>query len=179
MNGQSTLVVLVEDHPGVLAKVATLFRRRSFNIASLNVGHSEEVGVSRMTIVVEGTGGHIKQCEKHLYKLVEVLKVVDVTDADRVDKELALVKVAATGGDRSAVIGLGQAFDAQVVDVSNDAVVFELSASPHTIQRFLSLASDFGILELSRTGLISMVRGSIRDTRLSDLNAKSNHFDKE
>ena len=175
MNGQSTLVVLVEDHPGVLTKVATLFRRRSFNIASLNVGHSEEPGISRMTIVIEGTGGHIKQCEKLLYKLVEVLKVVDITHADRVDKELALVKVAASGADRSSVVGLAQAFDGEVVDVSKDAVVVELTASPHTIERFLSLAGDFGILELSRTGLISMVRGDVRAARIPVRSAGSNH----
>ena len=153
MNGHSTLVVLVEDHPGVLTKVATLFRRRSFNIASLNVGHSEEPGVSRMTIVIEGTDGHIKQCEKQLYKLVEVLKVVDVTDAERVDKELAL----------------------EVVDVSNDSVIVELTASPHTIERFLSLADDFGILELSRTGLITMVRQDVRGAKTTARSAGSNH----
>ena len=175
MNGHSTLVVLVEDHPGVLTKVATLFRRRSFNIASLNVGHSEEPGVSRMTIVIEGTSGHIKQCEKQLYKLVEVLKVVDVTDAERVDKELALVKVAASGADRSSVVGLAQAFDGEVVDVSNDSVIVELTASPHTIERFLSLADDFGILELSRTGLITMVRQDVRGAKTTARSAGSNH----
>ena len=175
MNDHSTLVVLVEDHPGVLTKVATLFRRRGFNIASLNVGHSEEAGISRMTIVIEGTGGHIKQCEKHLYKLIEVLKVVDVTDAERVDKELALVKVAASGADRSGVVGLAQAFDGEVVDVSREAVVVELTASPHTIERFLSLAGDFGILELSRTGLVTMVRGDARGTKIPARSAGSNH----
>ena len=165
MNGVSTLVALVEDHPGVLTKVATLFRRRGFNIASLNVGHSEQPGISRMTIVIEGTGTHVKQCEKHLYKLVEVVKVLDVTNADRVDKELALVKVATSGSDRSLIVGLAQAFDGEVVDVSNDALIIELAASPYTIERFLSLAGDFGIVELTRTGLITMTRGNVRGAR--------------
>ena len=164
--GLSTLVALVEDHPGVLTKVATLFRRRGFNIASLNVGHSEQPGISRMTIVIEGTGAHIKQCEKHLYKLVEVVKVVDLTNADRVDKELALVKVAARGAERSSVVALAQAFDGEVVDVSRDAVIIELTASPYTIERFLSLAGDFGIIELTRTGLIAMARGDVRRARV-------------
>ncbi len=175
MNGQSTLVALVADSPGVLTKVATLFRRRGFNIASLNVGHSEEPGVSRMTIVIEGTGAEIKHCEKQLYKLVEVLKVLDLTEVDRVDKELALIKVAARGADRAEVVGLAQAFDGEVVDVSKDAVVVQLTASPYTIERFLRLAGDFGVLELSRTGVVTMVRGTLDKSNVPARRPSSNH----
>ena len=133
----STLVALVQDNPGVLTKVAMLFRRRGFNIASLNVGHSEVPGVSRMTIVIEGRGSHIRQCEKQLYKLVEVLKVSDLTDEPRVDKEVALIRVSARSIERAEVVGIARAFDAEVVDVARDSVIVEITASPYTIDRFL------------------------------------------
>jgi acetolactate synthase-1/3 small subunit len=155
----STLVALVQDNPGVLTKVAMLFRRRGFNIASLNVGHSEVPGVSRMTIVIEGRGSHIRQCEKQLYKLVEVLKVSDLTDEPRVDKEVALIRVSARSIERAEVVGIARAFDAEVVDVARDSVIVEITASPYTIDRFLEITSDFGILELTRTGVVSMARG--------------------
>lgn len=175
METHSTLVVLVEDHPGVLTKVAMLFRRRGFNIASLTVGHSEEPGISRMTIVIEGTGGHIKQCEKQLYKLVEVLKVLDLTDTERVDKELALVKVRARSDNRAEVVGIAQAFRGQVVDVGKDSLIVELTASPHTINRFLDLVGDFGVLELSRTGVVAMTRGDTGSPQIAVGSSSSNH----
>ena len=173
----STLVALVEDHPGVLTKVATLFRRRGFNIASLTVGHSEEPGISRMTIVVEGSGDRIKQCEKQLYKLVEVVKVFDLTNADRVDKEVALVKIAARGAGRAEVVGIAQAFHGEVVDVARRSVIVELTASPYTIDRFLEVIGEFGVLELSRTGAVSMVRGSKGTSRAPVEHRNSKHRD--
>ncbi len=155
----STLVALVQDHPGVLTKVAMLFRRRGYNITSLNVGHSEVPGISRMTIVVEGRGPHIKQCEKQLYKLVEVIKVLDLTEETRVDKEVALIRVSARSAERAEVVGIARAFDAEIVDVARDSLIVEITASPYTIDRFLEVAGDFGILELTRTGVVSMSRG--------------------
>src|SRR3990172_500340 len=173
--GESIMVARVEDHPGVLTKVATLFRRRGFNIASLTVGHSEEVGISRMTIVIEGTGDHIKQGEKQLYKLVEGLKVFNLPDEDRVDKELALVKIAAEGADRAEVVGIAQAFKGEVVDVDRHSVIVEITASPYTVNRFLEVVGDFQIVELSRTGVVSMVRGAKGTLRAPAESRRSNH----
>ncbi len=155
----STMVLLVEDHPGVLTKVSMVLRRRGFNIASLSVGHSEQPGVSRMTIVVEGTGPRIKQCEKQLYKLIEVLNVYDLTEYDRVDKELAIVRISGQGGKRAEITSAAQAFDAEVVDLGKDYVTCQITASPYSIERFLEMASDFGIMELTRTGVVTMARG--------------------
>lgn len=156
----STMVLLVEDHPGVLTKVSMVLRRRGFNIASLSVGHSEQPGVSRMTIVVEGIGPRIKQCEKQLYKLIEVLKVYDLTEYDRVDKELAIVRISGQGAKRAEITGAAQAFDAEIVDLGRDYVTCQITASPYTIERFLEMVSDFGIMELTRTGVVTMARGS-------------------
>ena len=111
-----------------------------------------------MTIVIEGRGPHIKQCEKQLYKLVEVLKVLDLTDEPRVDKEVALIRVSARSMERAEVVGIARAFAAEVVDVAQDSVIVEITASPYTIDRFLEITSDFGILELTRTGVVSMAR---------------------
>ncbi len=161
----TTVVALVQDRPGVLAKVTMVLRRRNFNIASLAVGHSETAGVSRMTIVVEGDEALVKQVEKQLYKVIEVLKVHDLSGADAVEKEVALIRVAATGSNRAEIIGIAQVFGGRVDDVGRDNVMIELTASPYSIDRFLRVADDFGILELARTGVVAMARGSLAMAR--------------
>src|ERR687894_1006001 len=118
MKNRHTLSVLVEDHPGVLNRVVSLLRRRSFNIESITVGHSEQPGISRMTIVVVGEDNDVEQAGKQLYKIMEVLKVTDVTDLSVVAHELALVKVAAKPQTRSEILQIAQIFEARVVDAT-------------------------------------------------------------
>ncbi len=157
----NTVMALVQDRPGVLAKVTMVLRRRNFNVASLAVGHSETPGISRMTIVVEGDGAAVKQVEKQLYKVIEVLKVNDLSGIDTVQKEVALIRIAATGANRAEIISLARVFGGRVDDVGRDHLMIELTASPYSIDRFLQIAKDFGILELARTGVVAMARGSI------------------
>src|ERR687894_2824142 len=124
-----TLVVLVEDHPGVLNRVVSLLRRRNFNIDSITVGHSEQPGISRMTIVVPGEDDAIEQAGKQLYKLMEVLKVTDVTDQNVVSHELALIKVATKPHQRTEVFQIAQIYEAKVVDASPTSLVVEVVGS--------------------------------------------------
>ena len=155
----TTVVAYVQDRPGVLAKVSMVLRRRNFNIASLVVGHSERPGISRMTIVVEGDAANVKQVEKQLYKVIEVLKVFDLAAGSAVLKEVALIRIAANSSNRAEIIGLAQVFGGRVDDVGRDYVMIELTASPYSIDRFLRVADDFGVKELARTGAVAMSRG--------------------
>src|SRR6266498_4639112 len=127
MKNPHTLVVLVEDHPGVLNRVVSLLRRRSFNIDSITVGHSEQPGVSRMTLVVNGEEEEIEQAGKQLYKLMEVLKVTDLTGLNCVAHEMALVKVAAKPAQRAEILLVAQIYDARVVDASPNTLLLEVS----------------------------------------------------
>ncbi len=155
-----TFVVYVEDKPGVLNRVASLFRRRVFNIESLTVGHTEAPGVSRMTIVVgtDPIGG--RRLEANLYKLVNVLRVHDVTDGPVIFRELAMVKVRATAETRTHVMQLADAFRARLVDVAPDAVVIETTGTEDKIDGLLEVLRPYGILEIVRTGRVAMVRGA-------------------
>jgi acetolactate synthase-1/3 small subunit len=161
MKQAHTLVVQVEDHPGVLNRVVSLLRRRSFNINSITVGHSEQPGVSRMTIVVEGEDEEVEQVGKQLYKLMEVLKVTDVTDLQCVAHELALIKVAAKAQHRSEILQIAQIFEARVVDASPSSLLLEATGPEDRIDSLLTMLRGFGIRELVRTGAIAMVRGSV------------------
>jgi len=154
-----TLVALMEDKPGVLNRISGLFRRRNFNIESLTVGHSETPGISRMTIVSEGDGT-IEQVEKQLYKLINVTKVTDVTDEPTVIRELALIKVTASGAARSEITGLVDIFRAKVVDVASDSLTVEITGTEDKVDSLLGLLRPFGIREMVRTGRVAMVRGS-------------------
>ncbi|MEC9309804.1 MAG: acetolactate synthase small subunit [Chloroflexota bacterium] len=154
-----TIISLVEDKPGVLARVASLFRRRGFNIASLAVGHSEQVGLSRMTFVVAGDEYTVDQATKQLDKLVDVVKVADITEADMVARELALIKVATTRQTRSQIIEIVQLFRAKIVDVGSQSVVVETTGEEAKIDALIELLEPFGITELMRTGRVAMVRG--------------------
>ena len=154
-----TVVALVEDRPGVLNRVASLFRRRGFNIDSLAVGTTEEAGISRMTIVVDGADGIVEQVERQLYKLIDVVKVADVTKAEVVSRELALVKVSCTPEQRHEVRDRVGLFRAHVVDVSPAHVIVEIAAEQDTMTAFIENLRPHGILELVRTGRVAMLRG--------------------
>jgi len=155
-----TLVALMEDKPGVLNRVATLFRRRNFNIESLTVGHSETPGISRMTIVIEGDEPTIEQVVKQLYKLINVTKVTDVTHEPTVIRELALVKTHAPSRSRSEILQLVDIFRAQVVDVSPDSLTIEITGDEDKVNSLMALLRPYGIKEMARTGRVAMLRGS-------------------
>jgi acetolactate synthase-1/3 small subunit len=154
-----TLVALVEDKPGVLNRIASLFRRRGFNIESITVGGTEEAKVSRMTIVVDGATTAVEQVRKQLEKVIEVIKVADITQDQMVARELALVKVKATAQTRSEIIQLVDIFRGNIVDVSSDSVVIEITGDEDKIMSLLDLLKGFGVKEIARTGRLAMVRG--------------------
>ena len=158
-NNYHTIISLVQDKPGVLARVASLFRRRGFNIASLAVGHSEEPGLSRMTFVVDGDQYTVDQATKQLDKLVDVVKVSDISEADVVARELALIKVSITDQTRSQIIEIVQLFRAKIVDVGTMSLVVETTGEEAKIDALIELLQPFNITELMRTGRVAMVRG--------------------
>jgi acetolactate synthase I/III small subunit len=159
MKRPHTLVVQVEDHPGVLNRVVSLLRRRSFNINTITVGESEQPGVSRMTLVVVGNDDEVEQAGKQLYKLMEVLKVTDVTDLQVIAHEMAMVKVAAKSQTRAEILLIGQIYNARVIDASPTSMMFEMTGPQDQVDSFLAMVRPFGIRELVRTGPIAMVRG--------------------
>lgn len=154
-----TLIALMEDKPGVLSRVSSLFRRRNFNIESLTVGHSETRGISRMTVVVNGDDASVEQVSKQLYKLIHVTKVVDVTEEPAVLRELALIKVHATANTRGEIMQLVDIFRAKAVDVAADSLTVEITGQEDKIDTLTSLLRPFGIKEMARTGRLAMVRG--------------------
>ncbi|MFN2272787.1 MAG: acetolactate synthase small subunit [Anaerolineae bacterium] len=155
-----TLIALVEDKPGVLNRTASLFRRRAFNIESLTVGHTEQPGVSRMTIVVDSAKTDADKVVQNLYKLVNVIKVEDITESPMVVRDLALIKVKANGGgSRSEVMQIVDTFRARVVDVSPKALMIEATGSEDKIDGLIEVLRPYGIIELVRTGRVAMVRG--------------------
>ena len=154
-----TLVALVEDKPGVLNRVASLFRRRAFNIQSLAVGHSEQPGLSRMTVVVNGDSAKVEQVRKQLDKLINVIRVTDITEGDIVARELALIKVNATASTRSEIIQIVDIFRANIVDVASDSLTVEVTGDEDKVKSLLELLRSFGIKEVTRTGRIALTRG--------------------
>jgi acetolactate synthase-1/3 small subunit len=152
-------VAKVEDQPGVLNRVASLFRRHNFNIESLTVGRAEQPGVSRMTVVVETTEAGARIVEANLYKLVNVLEVEDLTRKPSMVRELGLVKVAVTPDSRGQILQLVDVFRARVVDVDEASVVIEVTGTPEKIGKFELVMRPYGILELVRTGVVAMARG--------------------
>ena len=155
-----TLAVYVEDKPGVLNRVASLFRRRAFNIDSLTVGHTEQPGVSRMTIVCDVDEASIRRVEANVYKLVNVLRVDDLTTRPAVERELAMIKVSATPENRAQVLQLADVFRARVVDVSAESLIVETTGTGEKIDRLLDVLRPYGVLEMVRTGLVAMSRGA-------------------
>jgi acetolactate synthase-1/3 small subunit len=163
-----TLVVLVADRPGVLNRVASLFRRRGFNIDSIAVGHAEQPNLSRMTIVVDGAEGMVEQVRKQLGKLVDVVRILDITDEPVVARELALVKVKATQANRSEIIQIVDIFRANIVDVAVDSLTVEVTGDKDKVDSLLNLLRSFGLRELSRTGSIALTRGTPLATTLEE-----------
>ena len=162
-NTKHTLVALVEDKPGVLNRVASLFRRRGFNIQSLAVGSSEQVGLSRMTIVVADDVGTVEQVRKQLDKLINVVKVSDITDEEMVSRELALIKVKANAETRSEIMQIVDIFRANIVDVALNSVTVEVTGDENKVESLIKLLRGFGIKEISRTGRIALTRGATRE----------------
>ena len=154
-----TLVTLVEDKPGVLNRVASLFRRRGFNIESITVGHSEVPHLSRMTVVVDGATTQVEQVRKQLDKVIDVVKVYEVSGDDMIARELALIKVQATSANRSEIIQIVDIFQASIVDVARDSLTVMVTGDEDKINSLLDLLRTFGIKEIARTGRIAMTRG--------------------
>ena len=155
-----TLVALVQDKPGVLNRVASMFRRRGYNIASLAVGHSEIPSLSRMTFVVEGDDSIVEQATKQLYNLIEVVRVNKLSSTDAVSREMALIKVKSTVQTRSEIIQMVEIFKANIVDVSPDSMIVEVTGDQEKIDSFHNLLEPFGVKEVMRTGRVAMDRGS-------------------
>ena len=155
-----TLSVLVEDKPGVLARIAGLFSRRGFNIESLAVGPTEHPEVSRITLVVDAEDTTVEQLTKQLNKLVEVLKIVELDPDASVNRELVLVKVAATAETRGQILDVVQLFRATVIDVASDAVTVQLTGNVGKIGDLLAILEPFGIRELVQSGMVAVARGS-------------------
>lgn len=154
-----TLSVLVEDKPGVLARVAALFSRRGFNIESLAVRATEQKNMSRMTIVVSAEDTPLEQVTKQLNKLVNVIKIVEQDEDNSVSRELALIKVRADAGNRSQVSEAANLFRAKVIDVSPESLTIEATGTPAKLEALLKVLEPFGVREIVQSGLVSLSRG--------------------
>ena len=154
-----TVAVLVENNPGVLAKVANLFSRRGYNIDSLVVSDTEDKSISRMTIVVEGDEKTVEQVTKQLHKLVDVIKVNDLTHDDIVSRQLLLVRVAADRETRGEIIQLMDIFRARIIDIGRRYLIIEATGDESKIEAILKSLQPFGIQEIVKTGISAMVRG--------------------
>ena len=156
-----TLSILVENRAGVLSRVTGLFSRRGFNIESLAVGTCEEPGMSRITIVCIGDDAQIEQVMKQLNKLIDIIKVSDLTDNERVERELAMIKVNADSGTtRSEIMQIAQIFRAQIIDMGTKTLVLQITGNTEKIDALETLLRQYGVKELVRTGKIGMLRGS-------------------
>lgn len=164
---QHTLIALVENKPGVLNRVASLFRRRNFNIESLNVGRTEKPEISRMTIVVDSEINKASQVEAHLYKLVNIIDVQDLTNQPAVSRDLALIKVQANQDKRAEVANLASIFRGRIVDVAEETVIVEVTGTEDKIESLVELLRPLGIVEMVRTGKVAMMRGNSSGVRYS------------
>jgi acetolactate synthase-1/3 small subunit len=153
------LVALVEDKPGVLNRVASMFRRRNFNIESLTVGHTDQSGISRMTIVIDSTQTNAERVIANLYKLVNVIRIDDLANVPAVIRDLAIIKVAAGADQRGQVMQLVDVFRARVVDVATDSLIIEATGTEEKIDGLVDVLRSFGIIEMVRTGTVAMARG--------------------
>ena len=155
-----TLIAVVLDKPGVLNRVASLMRARNFNIDSLAVSHTDQPDVSRMTITLHGDDVAVEQAAKQLYRLIDVLKVQDVTSEPTIDHELALVKIRATDSNRAEILKIVELSKGRVVDLAAESVIVEVSGPESEVEAFVALVRTYGIKELVRTGAVVMARGS-------------------
>ena len=155
-----TLIAIVLDKPGVLNRVSSLMRARNFNIDSLAVSHTDQPDVSRMTISLHGDDVAVEQAAKQLYRLIDVLKVQDVTSEPTVDHELALVKIRATEANRAEVLQLVELSKGRVIDLAAESVIVEVTGREEEVDAFVALVRTYGIKELVRTGAVVMSKGS-------------------
>ena len=155
-----TISVLVNNQPGVLQRVSGLFGRRGFNIESITVGASEEPGLSRMVIVTTGDEKVLEQVQKQLYKLIDVIKVVDLSSFPMVSRELALIKVNAEPSARPELFAVVDTFRASVVDISPTTVILQVAGDTQKIDAMIELMKPYGILQIARTGVTAMTRGA-------------------
>jgi len=160
MNRKYTIAILVNDQPGVLQRVSGLFGRRGFNIESITVGASEEPGLSRMVIVTAGDDQTLEQIQKQLYKLIDVIKVIDVSGNPMVGRELGLIKISAEPSMRPEVLGIVETFRAAVVDIGPSSLIVQVVGDSEKIDAMIELLKPYGIRELSRTGVTAMNRGA-------------------
>ena len=158
---QRTISALVQDRPGVLARIAGLFRRRGFNIASLAVGRSEKTGLSRMTFVVEGPDEVVRHVSAQLDRLIDVVEVHDITEKNIVWRELALIKVTADASARREILELVNIFRVNVIDIGAENLTVEISGGRQKIDSFIELVRKFGIEEVIRTGRVATLRGTL------------------
>ncbi len=159
MNRKHTIAILVNDQPGVLQRVSGLFGRRGFNIESITVGSSEEAGLSRMVIVTTGDDHTLEQVQKQLYKLIDVIKVIDVSGNPMVGRELGLIKIGAEPSARPEILGIVETFRAAVVDIGPTTLIVQVVGDTEKIDAMIELLKPYGIRELSRTGVTAMNRG--------------------
>ncbi len=159
-NHKRTLVAIVEDHPGVMSRIVSLFRRRGFNIDEIAVGPTETPNVSRITLVVDASNVEIDQVIKQFYKLIEVLKVVDLTDEPAIERELVLIKVTATKDTRSEIMQMVSIYSGTIVDVTRNTLIVEATGSVEKMESLIALLRPYGIKELARTGRVAMARGT-------------------
>jgi acetolactate synthase-1/3 small subunit len=157
-----TLVAIVQDKPGVLNRMASLFRRRGFNIESIAVGHSEVANLSRVTIIVNGSNAMVEQVRKQLDKLIDVVRVSDISAEKITTRELALIKVKTNSATRSEIIEIADIFRANIVDVTADSLIIEITGDEEKIDSMLKLLRGFGVREIARTGRIAMISGNVR-----------------
>jgi len=155
-----TIALIVENKPGVLVRIAGLFSRRGFNIDSLTVGATDNPDYSRMTITVEGDEVVLEQVTKQLNKLVNVIRVSELLPSESVERELAIIKVAARKEDRSEIMQIVSVFRAKIIDVSPRSMIVEVTGSEDKVEAMVRLLRQFGIKEMARTGKVSMVRGT-------------------
>lgn len=167
-NMRHTLVALVRDKPGVLNRIVSLFRRRGFNIESIAVGHSEEPDLVRVTITVVGSEAEVEQVRKQWEKVVDVVKVIDITAEPSVARELALIKVKASNANRSEIIQIVDIFRANIIDVAADSLIIEVTGDEDKLDSLCNLLKGFGIREMARTGRLALTRGTSGPLRVEE-----------
>ena len=169
-----TISALVLDKPGVLNRISSMFRRRGFNIASLAVGQSENPDLSRMTFVVVGNNSVVEQVTKHLNKLIDVIKVLDLSSENVISRELALFRINSSSQARSEIMNLSNIFRANVVDIARNTMILEITGDEEKIVAFEEMLRPFGIIEIMRTGTISLKRGMDASTSLQQPKERKN-----
>lgn len=168
MNRRYVLSVMVENHAGVLSHVAGLFSRRGFNISSLTVGETENSEISRITIMLYGDEYVLEQIQKQLTKLEDVISITELKKEESVFRELVLIKVAANDATRAAVVEISNIFRAKVIDIAKDSITLEITGEQNKAQAFIELMEPYGVIELARTGLTALERGSSQYNKLKE-----------